>query len=139
MTSIPNGGARRSPVALLPRRRRNAPDASRALGVGAALALTDGAIPAAGCTVYVAFEPIRILPRGGRGPGASWEVAGPLLRGRVLAAVGPLLAAGWQLGGTFASAARWDVSAEEGPSLYRGCWVRMQRDIPPTAEGRTAP
>jgi hypothetical protein len=117
-------------VALLRAPRAAAPEDSRALGVDAALALAAGSVPTAGREVYVILEPVRVLPRGGWGPGESWEVAGPLLKGRVLAAVAPLLAAGWRLGGTFASAARWDVSAEVGPPLYRGCWVRMHRGAP---------
>ena len=118
------------PVALLRARRAAAPEDSWALGVDAALALASDSVPIAGSEVYVILEPVRVLPRGGWGPGASWEVAGPLLKERVLAAVAPLLAAGWRLGGTFVAVARWDVSAEVGPPHYRGCWVRMHRGAP---------
>ena len=122
-------------AAPLPRRRRAAPDDPSPLGVAEALALPADAVPAVGCSVYVPLAPVRVLPRGGRGTGASWDVTGPLLRGRVLDALDPLLAAGWRLGGTFVAAARWDVSADEGPPRYRGCWVWLHRDAPAVDEG----
>ena len=115
------------PAALRPRRAasRVEPAEPGDLSVAAALGLDAVAGPV---EVYVDLnpEPVRVGVRGGWGRGESWLVAGPVLRGRVLAAIGPLLAAGWQLDGTFNAAARWDVSVATGPDLYQGCWVRMR-------------
>ena len=116
-----------APFPLLRSRRSRDSEALRGFGVGAALALGGGPDPAAGRAVYVALAPVRVVPRGSPERGDSWEVVGPRLREQVLAAVAPLLATGWRLGGTFVEAARWDVSANDGPELYRGCWLRMRR------------
>ena len=105
-------------------------------GVRAALGLAGTAGPV---EVHVDVEPVSVRARGGWGLAETWTVAGPLRRRRVLAGVGPLLAAGGQLDGTFAAAARWDVSVASGPDLYRGCWVRMRRDAPPAADEPPAP
>jgi hypothetical protein len=101
---------------------------ARGLTVSAALALIGESRPV---EVYVdlGVEAVRVRLRGGSGIGQAWEVAGPLLRERVLRAVGPLLAADWRLDGSFLEAARWDVAVETGPPLYRGCWVRMDRPL----------
>jgi hypothetical protein len=102
------------------------PAESRELGVRAALALA-GSVDPVEVYVDLGTDAVRVALRGNRGFGDSWQVAGPLLRERVLAAVAPLLAAGWRLEGTFLAAARWDVSVASGPDLYQGCWVRMCR------------
>ena len=103
------------------------PTERRDFGVAAVLALPAGAAGPLEVYVDLASAPVRVRTRGGWGEAETWTVAGPLLRERVLSGVAPLLAAGWRTDGTFAAAARWDVSAVAGPDLYRGCWLRLCR------------
>jgi hypothetical protein len=114
-------------ITSLPRREtRVRPDDDREFGVSQALKI-GGAN--AGLEVYVGWiaRPVGVATRRGVPGLLSWEVAGPLLRERVLAAVQPLQANGWQLDGTFSAAVRWDMSRGAGGDLYEGCWVRMRR------------
>lgn len=79
--------------------------------------------------VYVGWgkQPVSVAFRGYRAGVQTWAVVGPLLRERVLLALRPLLAAGWQLTGAFAESTRWDMSKGSGGDLYEGCWIRLRR------------
>ena len=101
-------------------------DIAREFGVREALLTTGDAE----VEVYVGWDtrPVGVAPRGRQAGAESWEIVGPILRERVLAAVAPLLAAGWHLAGSFPAAARWDMTRGTGRDLYEGCWVRMRRE-----------
>lgn len=105
---------------------RARPDEDRDFGVIEALSMTSAT---AGIEVYVGWtsRPIGVAARRLTTGALNWEVAGPLLRERVMAAIEPLRAAGWQVDGTFSVATRWDMSRGTGGDLYEGCWVRMRR------------
>lgn len=59
----------------------------------------------------------------------DWAVVGPLLQERAMLALRPLLTTGWQLAGSFAGSARWDMSKESGGDSYEGCWVKLRRSM----------
>lgn len=79
--------------------------------------------------VYVGWstQPVHVAFRGYRAGAETWVVVGPRLKERVMLALRPLLASGWQVDGVFSQAARWDMSKGAGGDLYEGCWVRLSR------------
>lgn len=78
--------------------------------------------------VYVGWsaEPVHVAFRGYRTGIETWVEVGPRLKMRVLNALEPLFASGWQIG-DFAQSVRWDMSRGAGGDLYEGCWVRLHR------------
>ena len=111
---------------LLNRPARVRPDDARNVDVRAVLAMSP--VPDR-IEVYIGWgsEPVSVALRRNVTSSLRWEVAAPLMHERVIAAIAPLRARGWQLDGTLAVAIRWDMSRGDGGDLYEGCWVRLLR------------